>query len=361
MTKRNNNFGFLHLLAALFVMYGHQCALLQLSPPVVLGTQIQALGVKIIFLISGYLITKSLLLQQNESFSKKFCIYAFKRLFRLFPELIFCLLFTVILIGPLFTDLSLLEYFSNSEIVTYITKNMCMYPYYSLPGVFITNPYPRAINGSLWTMPVEIFAYFIIFMFLNTTTNHDKAKIVYGLSTIGIVGLFLVRLAIFPFARLVIYGTDWLSALNIITYLLIGGAVCIWDIKRYLNLQVASIFFFIANAFSIDSLVIQELLCLLSLPYLVFSLALAEKQDLKLSYLHSEYSYGIYLWGFVIQQCLISIMYINGSINLFKNVNILFVFSTVITYVFAALSYNKIYLPFSKYRSALIQHIHNAL
>ena len=48
---RNNNFGLLHFLAAIFVMYGHQFALLNRTSPIILGSLIQALGVKTIFLI----------------------------------------------------------------------------------------------------------------------------------------------------------------------------------------------------------------------------------------------------------------------------------------------------------------------
>ena len=57
--NRNNNIGTLHLLAAIFVMLGHQFALLNCPNISILGTQIQIIGIRTIFLLSGYLITKS--------------------------------------------------------------------------------------------------------------------------------------------------------------------------------------------------------------------------------------------------------------------------------------------------------------
>ena len=35
----------------------------------------------------------------------------------------------------------------------------------SLPGVFTTNPYGSAVNGSLWTLPVEVTAYVATLVF----------------------------------------------------------------------------------------------------------------------------------------------------------------------------------------------------
>lgn len=109
---RNNNIGVLHFIAALFVMYGHQCALSGLPVPVLFGTGIQTIGVKIIFILSGYLITQSL---WNIKGSKLHVTrtYLGKRLSRIYPELIGCLFVSAFIIGPLFTNLTQYEYWNN--------------------------------------------------------------------------------------------------------------------------------------------------------------------------------------------------------------------------------------------------------
>lgn len=348
---RNNNFGVLHMLAAVFVLYGHQCALLGQASPLIFGSQIQAIGVKIIFLISGYLIMKSLFAQDG-SVLKISSIYATKRIGRLYPELIFCVLITALVVGPIFTELSFAEYFSGSAVRNYILHNICLFINYGLPGVFMNNPYQGAVNGSLWTMPVEVFTY-VIFLFFGILIKKLKmSKHSYGVFTSLICVIFLVKIAFFPEARLVIYGTDWMAALNVIPYMLVGGIFYFYDVKKYLNIQLALCIFLGLSSIYFNTEVINEFLCLLAMPYLVFSLGMEKEQKLRLRFVKGEYAYGVYLWGFVVQQCLIQKCYVEKSILPTKN--FLFIVSCIITYVLALISYNLIYMPFSKCTKKLI-------
>lgn len=111
----------------------------------------------------------------------------------------------------------------------------------------------------------------------------------------------------------------------------------------------------IAIAIQFNVQVLNELVCMLILPYLIFSLTICDEQFLKMKYLKSEYAYGIYLWGFVVQQCVIQKFYVElGNLD---TTNKLFLVSIVITYLLAALSYNCVYVPISKYNKKLIDSI----
>ena len=343
MSSRNNNIGVLHFIAALFVMYGHQCALLGFPAPVLLGTQIHTIGVKIIFIISGYLITQSLwsLKGTRLNVAKS---YLMKRLSRIYPELIGCLLMSAFIIGPLFTNLAQTEYWNDAHYLHYITANIRMYPLYSLPGVFTDNPYPNAVNGSLWTLPVELLLYiFILVIFLISNKPNVKGY-VYSMFSFILLVLFLVRIALFPKASLVFYGTDWLQGLNIIPYFLIGGIAKLFSFKKFLNVQISAALLVSVSWISFESQFLNELVCLVVLTYFVLSLSLADEQHLHFRWIKSEYAYGMYLYGFVVQQCIISIF----CVDTLPDKWLAFILSVIFTYVLAMLSYRIFYVPVKK-------------
>ena len=332
--------GILHLLGAFFVMLGHHCALYGQATPVLFGCLIQSVGVKIIFLISGYLITKSLWMS-NANVVNNAKVYCIKRLGRIYPELLICLIGSAFLIGPLFTSLPLEEYLSNKQTIFYIISNLRLYPTYALPGMFIENPYPGAVNGSLWTIPIEIVFYIIIlFIYILCRGKKEKGKLYYSFITFGIIFAFLIGIQYYPNARIVFYGTDWIQALNVISYFFIGGIVYFYPVGKYLNTPLASILFLLFCSISFRTQVINELVCLICISYLVLSLAFDSKQ-VKLKWLHSEYAYGVYLWGFVIQQCIIQKFYVE-FVNPWSSWSI-FIVSVIVTYFVSMLSYKYIY------------------
>jgi peptidoglycan/LPS O-acetylase OafA/YrhL len=65
-------------------------------------------------------------------------------------------------LGPLVTSLDVSRYLQDPGTKAYVFLNSTMWTVYTLPGVFADNVYPDAVNGSLWTLPVEIKAYALI-------------------------------------------------------------------------------------------------------------------------------------------------------------------------------------------------------
>ena len=75
----------------------------------------------------------------------------------IFPPLILCVLGIALVIGPIFTTKEPYRYYR--KVWRFTWRNILLYPSFHLPGVFTDNPSSRALNGSLWSLPVEFFCY----------------------------------------------------------------------------------------------------------------------------------------------------------------------------------------------------------
>jgi peptidoglycan/LPS O-acetylase OafA/YrhL len=156
LRRENNNADLFRLIAALAVIWGHAFAL---SPregehePIgaLLGFDYSgSLAVKFFFFLSGILVTSSWLRQPSP------VKFAVARIVRIFPALIVSGSICMLVIGPMLTSLPLGQYFGNTWMYIHIFKQ----PYmgYVMPGVFQNNAYQDA-NGSLWTICYELLMY----------------------------------------------------------------------------------------------------------------------------------------------------------------------------------------------------------
>jgi peptidoglycan/LPS O-acetylase OafA/YrhL len=156
LRDRRNNFDVLRLLAASFVLFSHSYALTAHGEPFadVSGWTFGEIGVVMFFAMSGFLIAKSWSEQPH------FAPFAVKRGLRLIPALVVAVSVTVFVVGPIFTVLPLSNYFTDPTTWIYLLRCSFLITFFGkLPGVFTTNPYPDAVNGSLWTLPVEACCY----------------------------------------------------------------------------------------------------------------------------------------------------------------------------------------------------------
>jgi len=156
LRDRRNNFDVLRLLAASLVLFSHSYALTASAEPFadVSGWTLGEVGVVMFFAMSGFLIAKSWNDQPH------LIPFAVKRALRLLPALAVAVTVTVFVVGPLFTTLPLSTYFTDpTPWVYWVRASLLVTIRGTLPGVFETNPFPDAVNGSLWTLPVEACCY----------------------------------------------------------------------------------------------------------------------------------------------------------------------------------------------------------
>jgi peptidoglycan/LPS O-acetylase OafA/YrhL len=150
---QKNSFDLLRLFAAALVLYSHQHVLLGLAEPELFGwTTLGGVGVSIFFFLSGFLVWSSWARDPD------FVRFFIRRSLRIFPALWFVVLFTAMVLGPLLSKLPVSDFFASSETWRYISTALLLVRR-GLPGVFLDNPYPLAVNGSLWTLPVEFLCY----------------------------------------------------------------------------------------------------------------------------------------------------------------------------------------------------------
>lgn len=156
---RDNNFNLIRMLAAGAVLVSHAWPVgrgIGTAEPLreLVGYSLGTISVFVFFAISGFLIARSYERQPGVA------AWGRARVLRLFPGLAVALLLTVALLGPAATLLPLRAYLSDPATFTYVPRNLSLaFLQYGLPGVFEANPFPRAINGSLWTLFHEVLCY----------------------------------------------------------------------------------------------------------------------------------------------------------------------------------------------------------
>ena len=160
-TGRDNNFNLVRLMAAGLVLVSHSWPLTGTpGEPLerVAGFSLGHLGVDIFFVVSGFLVTGSLLDRPMRSFLRA-------RALRIFPALAANAFGTALVIGPFVTALPLAGYFTTWDTWRYALQNSLTWPMgvcWTLPGVFLGNPGGHAVNGALWSLPWELTMYVLL-------------------------------------------------------------------------------------------------------------------------------------------------------------------------------------------------------
>ena len=292
--NRRNNFNLIRLIGAILVLVGHMGPIMGIQTPV-MGQGLHGIGVEILFLIGGYLITESWIHDPNP------LRYSIRRFFRLWPPFAVMTLIMMFLAGPLLSNLGTEGYF-NSWWSEYL-KNLRFYIVYAQPGVFSEAPMSYVTNGSLWTMPVEAVLYIItpvLIELLRIRKNRDSVWLpIFGILFLLAIGAWLER---HDELQWIVYATDWAAALRLGIFFFIGMLCTLKPIQKCFDLQWAPIAFLAIILVNHVTRTTQYIVMTIALPYLVFSLALAPNPKFFRIGTKYELSYGVYLYGFFFQQ-----------------------------------------------------------
>ncbi|MCD7977973.1 MAG: acyltransferase [Tannerellaceae bacterium] len=172
LVKEKNNFNLIRFFLAYSIMFNHCSTLTESEPFWIVNGDMRVKG---FFIISGFLVMFSFIRTPDLT------IYLRKRFCRIMPAYLITI-FLCIILGSFLTSLTPIEYFSSTQLYQYLIGNSLTLNFLQpeLPGVFTNNPI-QVVNGSLWTMKVEIMLYFtvpLLFLFL---LKHKKSWFLIGI------------------------------------------------------------------------------------------------------------------------------------------------------------------------------------
>jgi len=336
----SNNFDFLRLLGAFMVLYYHCFPLTGTSEGSwvwILGKfSLVQVGLVIFFVISGYLIANSW--SRSPSVYK----YFWNRLLRLLPGLFGVAIVTVFVIGPLTTVIPIVDYFKNPMTWGYF-KIMTMYIYnLTLPGVFVNNVFPNLVNGSVWMLSLFFNMYIVIAAIglMGWLKNKKVIGIVIVLFTLIYINMIY---HITPYTIEIVQRFLYPNG-NIFTITFMMGVLFyLYRDKIKYDIRIA-IVALIIWLLSFPYGILFNIVSIIALPYIILYVAFADIPYINKVGKYGDYSYGIYIYAFPVQQ---TVEYFIPGISVAG----MLILATIITVPLAVLSSKLIETRALKYKS----------
>jgi peptidoglycan/LPS O-acetylase OafA/YrhL len=335
LRDRRNNFDVLRLLAASLVLFSHSYALTASPEPfAVSGWTFGEVGVVMFFAMSGFLIAKSWSDQPG------LVPFAVKRALRLLPALVVAVSVVVFVVGPLFTTLPLSSYFSDPTTWVYWIRSSFLITFAGkLPGVFETNPYPAAVNGSLWTLPVEACCYALAAM-LGVVGLLRRSGVLIAFSCL----LVLCVTPLSPFAVAPIGGT---TSGNFPLVVMLGATfvlgVLAYALRSRLHLNWTIAVVLMALWLATWGGGWTRVTGILAIAFAVLVFAFRTPAWLRNLTAPGDLSYGIYVYAFPVQQSLAAIWHGIAPLAMFS-------IAFPVTYALAFLSWRLVERPALAYK-----------
>ncbi len=281
----SNNFDFLRFVAVTAIIVTHAHSLttgylnMRLYDPFLLMGQA---ALAAFFVISGYLIPMS---WESTASPLRF---AWKRFLRIVPALIPAIFITIFIIGPLMTSLPPGEYYG----ALFSLEGILKVPFFengSIIGLFQENPV-QFVNGSLWVIPVEIVMYGVVAILGLAGLLRRKSAII-GLSAINVL-LWMIW-----------FDDPGLAKVRFTLYFLIGAYFSLHRRSITYRPLVAGILLMVLGISLLTPYpLVAGVVCI---PYLVLYAAQIQVPLLNTFGRAGDFSYGMYIYHYPVQQALI--------------------------------------------------------
>lgn len=305
LSRGKNNFDLIRLIAAIAVVFGHSYmvqAHTEFHDAVAqaLGHDASgALGVFAFFMLSGILISASYDRQRSVP---RFLVLRFARIW---PALAVCSLLAAFVVGPLFTTSSLSDYFGAPATWFFVAHMLTILKGlgWLLPGVFEHNPFPGGVNAAIWTLPLEIKCYAVVLVagMLGLVGTRRGMTLAVAVATAGFV--YLLQLPPLPVLLADITVLQIGYQFWPVPFFLLGMLLYAW--RDVVVMHGAIALALVAAYAGLSDTVVGPALFYIAFAYVV--LWAGTTPMLHRFAPRNDYSYGIYVYGFVIQQCLASL------------------------------------------------------
>lgn len=327
--RASNNFGFLRLLFAALVVFGHSPELIDGNRSrelltVIFGTlSLGELAVNGFFLISGYLITKSYL--QTKSASR----YLLKRALRIYPGYLTAYFVCLLIVGPLAGGS--LSALSAADVLKHIA-NAARFGIPYMAGAFSELPYP-SLNGSLWTIFYEFGCYIALMFFGLFGILKFRSVFLVMVATLLVTATILHSLQPFQGIAYILF-----QFIRFLAIFCVGAFFFLYKdrIPYNRNMAIGAVLLLLPLMFT----VLAEAATAIFGGYILFWFALTVKTG-ALSRIgeNTDLSYGLYLYAWPVQ---------NLTISLYRDISpyLLSAITIVVAGAIAYLSWTLVERPF---------------
>lgn len=345
--RSSNCFDLMRVIAASAVLYSHSFAVIgHPEPRPIAGQTIGSLAVALFFGISGFLVCQSW--RSDPSLYR----FTMRRALRIMPGLFVVVAFTALIVGPIFTSVSLESYFSGSAVFAYFPQTLLFVSVPGLPGLFETNPLPHGNNASLWTLRYEVLMYAFLALGASVMPKSTLRSLCTGLLAAFALSWLLLTLTDnkpyeMPAAWRIgmeLHG-DRLCSLG--AYFFSGCVLSMYFDRLRLSPPLTVVL--IGVCVAIPSADWVQPLLWFAIPYGAITFAYKAPAAMK-SLSGYDYSYGIYVYAFPIQQIVAQSM-TDVDQRWFSSLMI----SAVLTFALAGLSWHLVEKPALGLKSRLIE------
>ena len=330
-TASENNWGVVRLILAVVVIYGHSYLIFDSNqqPDLVthylLKNQVFSgkMAVVVFFFLSGMVVTQSLFR------CKTLFEFAVKRFARLFPGLVICLAFTTLVVSPLMSS-----QYNPAGNLNYFLKNISLFTNtWTIPGLFESQSI-TTVNGSLWTLPHEVRLYFC----LGVLSIFTRSRQIWITTELIVLFYLLFSPSMIPligtsdptFGNMLYQTQSIFFVLGSLFYFLNGT-----HIRKEL-LLLSGLALYVCWTFSITHhLMLLSSIVLLFCWFSSLKIPILEKYK-------SDLSYGTYIYGFLISQCLAGIYPKLSPVEGFM-------LTVILTIIIASISWRFVEMPSIKF------------
>jgi peptidoglycan/LPS O-acetylase OafA/YrhL len=281
--------------------------------------EIGSLAVSAFFFLSGFLILKSGL---NWASPVDFLR---ARSLRIFPGLTVAVLFCIFVLGPTESSWRVHNYFTSHETWSYLWQVTLRQYDGRLPGVFANSPLFQTVDQPLWTLAYEWKMYMLV-LAVCAIWHHYRGSRFDRKAWISIVLALALTMQMAPIMRY-----RWPI------YFILGSAAFL--LRRYIRLNIwIAVIGIVAGTLALRVVpVLGSILFPATLCYILLVAAFHPKLLFRPYQKVGDYSYGIYIYEWPIQQCFIP--YAHG------NALRLFIMAFPVTLALAVLSWHLVEAP----------------